>query len=260
MDRLDSLLVKKGLVTSRTRGEYEIKNGNVLVDGKVVTKPSTKFNEDAIIVINNKFDYVSKGALKLLKAIEVFNIDLSDKVMLDIGSSTGGFSDVALRNNVKKVFAVDVGTNQFDKELQKDSRIELYENTDIRNFNITEEIDTVTIDISFISVTKIIDKLKEINPKEIILLIKPQFECGKEISDKYKGIPLNKEVHKEVINKVINCFKNINYNIFGLTYSPITGGSGNIEYLAYFTKDNKKEIDIDEVIKVSFINLKKNNE
>ena len=102
MDRLDSLLVKKGLVTSRTRGEYEIKNGNVLVDGKVVTKPSTKFNEDAIIVINNKFDYVSKGALKLLKAIEVFNIDLSDKVMLDIGSSTGGFSDVALRNNVKK--------------------------------------------------------------------------------------------------------------------------------------------------------------
>lgn len=255
MDRLDSLLVKKGLVTSRTRGEYEIKNGNVLVDGKVVTKPSTKFNEDVDIVINNKLDYVSKGALKLLKAIESFNIDLSNKVMLDIGSSTGGFSDVALRNNVRKVIAVDVGTDQFDKNLQKDSRIELHENTDIRNFNITEEIDTVTIDVSFISVTKIISKLEEINPKDIVLLIKPQFECGKEISDKYKGIPLNKEVHKDVIEKVIKSFNDINYNISGLTYSPITGGSGNIEYLAYFTKDNKKEIDVEEIINNAFKNL-----
>lgn len=255
MDRLDSLLVKKGLVTSRTRGEYEIKNGNVLVDGKVVTKPSTKFNADVDIVINNKLEYVSKGALKLLKAIESFNLDLSNKVMLDIGSSTGGFSDVALRNNIKKVIAVDVGTDQFDKNLQKDSRIELHENTDIRNFNITEKIDTVTIDISFISVTKIISKLEEINPEEIILLIKPQFECGKEISDKYKGIPLNKEVHKEVIEKVIKSFGDINYSISGLTYSPITGGSGNIEYLAYFTKDNKKEIDIEEIINNAFKNL-----
>ena len=255
MDRLDSLLVKKGLVTSRTRGEYEIKNGNVLVDGKVVTKPSTKVSDDQDIVINNKFDYVSKGALKLLKAIESFNIDLSNKVMLDIGSSTGGFSDVALRNNVRKVIAVDVGTDQFDKELQKDNRIELHENTDIRNFNITEKIDTVTIDVSFISVTKIISKLEEINPEEIILLIKPQFECGKEISDRYKGIPLNKEVHKEVIEKVIKAFEDINYSISGLTYSPITGGSGNIEYLAYFTKDNEKEIDIEEIINNAFKNL-----
>lgn len=255
MDRLDSLLVKKGLVVSRTRGEYEIKNGNVLVDGKVVTKPSTKVSDDQEIIINNKLDYVSKGALKLLKAIEVFNIDLSNKVMLDIGSSTGGFSDVALRNNVKKVIAVDVGTDQFDKNLQKDSRIELHENTDIRNYNITDKIDTVTIDVSFISVTKIISKLEEINPKEIVLLIKPQFECGKEISDKYKGIPLNKEVHKEVIEKVINSFENIGYNIFGLTYSPITGGSGNIEYLAYFNKGSKKEIDISSKIIEAFKEL-----
>jgi len=256
MDRLDSLLVKKGLVTSRTRGEYEIKNGNVLVDGKVVTKPSTKFNADVDIVINNKLDYVSKGALKLLKALEVFNIDLSNKIMLDIGSSTGGFSDVALRNNIKKVIAVDVGSDQFDKELKKDSRIELHENTDIRNFNIKEEIDTVTIDVSFISVTKIIIKLEEINPKEIVLLIKPQFECGKEISDKYKGIPLNKEVHKTVIESVIKSFENIGYNINGLTYSPITGGSGNIEYLGYFKKDNKKEINIDVIINKAFKELK----
>lgn len=253
MDRLDSLLVKKGLVSSRTRGEYEIKNGNVLVNGKVITKPSTKFNEDVIIVINNKFDYVSKGALKLLKAIDTFNIDLKDKVMLDIGSSTGGFSDVAIRNNIKKIIAVDVGTDQFKL---RDARIELHEGTDIRNFNIKEIIDVVTIDVSFISVTKIINKIEEINPKEIVLLIKPQFECGKDIADKYKGIPRNKEVHFDVIEKIINEFKNINYNIQGLTYSPITGGSGNIEYLGYFTKDNIKEIDINEIINEAFKNFK----
>ena len=255
MDRLDSLLVKKGLVPSRTRGEYEIKNGNVLVDGKIITKPSSKFNEDVNIVINNKFDYVSKGALKLLKAIEVFNIDLNNKVMLDIGSSTGGFSDVALRNNIKKVIAVDVGTDQFDKNLQKDTRVELHENTDIRNFNITDKIDTVTIDVSFISVIKIISKLEEINPEEIVLLIKPQFECGKEISDKYKGIPLNKEVHKDVIKKVIKSFEKIGYNIQGLTYSPITGGSGNIEYLGYFKKSDKKEINIKENVDNAYNSL-----
>lgn len=253
MDRLDSLLVKKGLVSSRTRGEYEIKNGNVLVDGKVITKPSTKFNEDVIIVINNKFDYVSKGALKLLKAIDTFNINLKDKVMLDIGSSTGGFSDVALRNDIKKIIAVDVGTDQFKL---RDARIELHEGTDIRNFNIKEIIDVVTIDVSFISVTKIINKIEEINPKEIVLLIKPQFECGKDIADKYKGIPRNKEVHFDVIEKIINEFKNINYNIQGLTYSPITGGSGNIEYLGYFTKDNIKEININEIINEAFKNFK----
>ena len=252
MDRLDSLLVKKGLVVSRTRGEYEIKNGNVLVDGKVVTKPSTKVSDEQEIIINNKFDYVSKGALKLLKAIESFNIDLSNKVMIDIGSSTGGFSDVALRNNIKKVIAVDVGTNQFDKELQKDPRIELHENTDIRSLIIEDQIDTATIDISFISVTKIISKLEEINPKEIVLLIKPQFECGKEISDRYKGIPLNKDVHKTVIESVIKSFEDIGYYISGLTYSPITGGSGNIEYLGYFTKKEYDNIIIDNIVDEAF--------
>ncbi len=257
MDRLDSLLVKKGLVTSRTRGEYEIKNGNVLVDGKVITKPSTKVSGDQEIVIKNKFDYVSKGALKLLKAIETFNIDLSNKVMLDIGSSTGGFSDVALRNNIKKVIAVDVGTNQFDKELSKDSRIELHENTDIRSLIINDRIDTATIDISFISVTKILSKLEEINPKEIVLLIKPQFECGKEISDKYKGIPLNKDVHKSVIDQVIKSFEKIGYYISDLTYSPITGGSGNIEYLGYFTKNENNNIIIDSVVRDAFKELTK---
>lgn len=257
MDRLDSYLVKNGLVKTRTRSKYEIENGNVSVNGKIITKPSFKVSDEDEIIVNNSFDYVSKGALKLLKAKEEFNIDFNNKVMLDIGSSTGGFSEVALRNNIKKIIAIDVGKDQFNKDLQKDDRVELHEETDIRDFNIKEKIDLITIDVSFISVLKIIDKIKEINPNEIVLLIKPQFECGKEIADKYKGIPLNKEVHKEVINRVINNFKNINYMIQDLTYSPVTGGSGNIEYLAYFTKNNFKEINIQSIVEKSFEYFKK---
>ena len=256
MDRLDSYLVTHNLVTSRSKGQYEIEKGNVLVNGKVVTKASFKVSDEDQVMVKDAFDYVSRGALKLLKAKEVFSIDFNDKVMLDIGSSTGGFSEVALRNNIKKVIAVDVGKDQFDDKLKLDNRVELHEETDIRDYTVKDKIDIVTIDVSFISVTKFIDKLGVINPSEIVLLIKPQFECGKDIADKYKGIPLNKEVHINVINSIINSFCAINYNIQDLTYSPITGGSGNIEYLGYFTKDSKKEISIEQVIEDSFKELK----
>jgi 23S rRNA (cytidine1920-2'-O)/16S rRNA (cytidine1409-2'-O)-methyltransferase len=175
-------------------------------------------------------------------------------VLLDIGSSTGGFTDVALRNDIKKVIAVDVGKDQFNEKLKEDKRVELYEQTDIRSFTPKDKVDIVTIDISFISVLKIIDKLKEISPNEILLLIKPQFECGKEISDKYKGIPLDKSVHYNVINNIINSFNKEGFYIQNLTYSPIRGGSGNIEYLGYFSKEKTKEIDINGVIKKAFKN------
>ena len=256
MDRLDNVIVTLGLVSTRNKGQYEIENGNVLVNGEVVTKASKKVSLEDNITIKDRFDYVSKGALKLLKAKDVFNIDFNNKTMLDIGSSTGGFSDVALRNNIKKVIAVDVGTNQFDSVLKQDKRVELHEGTDIRSIILTEEIDMVTIDISFISVLKIVDKINEINPKEIVLLIKPQFECGKDIADKYKGVPLDKEVHYNVINNVIDSFKKIGYNIQNLTYSPIKGGSGNIEYLAYFKKKENISIDIKKVIEDGFNNFK----
>ena len=255
MDRLDSYLVTHNLVSTRNKGQYEIEKGNVLVNGKVVTKASFKVSDEDDVKVNNSFDYVSKGALKLLKAKEVFNIDFNNKTMLDIGSSTGGFSEVALRNGIKKVIAIDVGKNQFDNKLKQDKRVELHEETDIRNYCVDEKIDIITIDVSFISVTKFIDKLKEINPDEIILLIKPQFECGKEIADKYKGVPLNKEIHGEVINKIVSDFEKNNYNIQDLTFSPITGGSGNIEYLACFTKDNEKKIIVNSVIDKAFKEL-----
>ena len=256
MDRLDNYLVIHNLVTSRSKGQYEIEKGNVLVNGKVITKSSYKVSSEDEITIKDVFDYVSKGALKLLKAKESFNIDFNNKVMLDIGSSTGGFSEVALRNNISKVIAIDVGKNQFDNKLKIDSRVELHEETDIRDYNVMDIIDIVTIDVSFISVTKFIDKLKDINPNEIVLLIKPQFECGKEIADKYKGVPLNKEVHYNVINNTIKSFNEIGFNIQKLTYSPIKGGSGNIEYLGYFIKDKSNNIDINNVIDEAFNTLK----
>ena len=254
MDRLDNTLVKRNLISSRTRAIYEIKNGNVLVNDKVIVKPSKIVKDEDNIIIKNKLNYVSKGALKLVKAIDKFNIILKNKVLLDIGSSTGGFTDVALRNDIKKVIAVDVGKDQFNEKLKEDKRVELYEQTDIRSFTPKEKVDIVTIDISFISVLKIIDKLKEISPSEILLLIKPQFECGKEISDKYKGIPLDKSVHYNVINNIINSFNKEGFYIQNLTYSPIRGGSGNIEYLGYFSKEKTKEIDINGVIKKAFKN------
>ena len=254
MERLDNTLVKRNLISSRTRAIYEIKNGNVLVNDKVIVKPSKIVKDEDNIIIKNKLNYVSKGALKLVKAIDKFNIILKNKVLLDIGSSTGGFTDVALRNDIKKVIAVDVGKDQFNEKLKEDKRVELYEQTDIRSFTPKDKVDIVTIDISFISVLKIIDKLKEISPNEILLLIKPQFECGKEISDKYKGIPLDKSVHYNVINNIINSFNKEGFYIQNLTYSPIRGGSGNIEYLGYFSKEKTKEIDINGVIKKAFKN------
>ena len=230
MDRLDNILVKRNLISSRTRAIYEIKNGNVYVNNEIVTKPSKKFDDNISIDIKNKLEYVSKGALKLLKA---------------------------LKNNIKKIIAVDVGKNQFDISLRNNEKIELHEKTDIRNFVIKERIDIVTIDVSFISVTKILDKLSEIKTlNEIVLLIKPQFECGKEIADKYKGVPLNKEVHKNVIKNIINSFKKINFNIQDLTYSPIKGGGGNIEYLSYFTRNDISKFNLENVINKAFSLLK----
>lgn len=257
MERLDNVLVKKGFFESRNKAIYEIKSNNVLVNGKVENKPSKQINIDDKIEIINKLKYVSKGGLKLEKAINEFNLDLSNKIMLDIGSSTGGFSDVALRNNIKKIIAVDVGVNQFNKKLLESNKIDLYENTDIREFDVSKyNIDFVTIDVSFISVTKIIPKLSEIKDlKEIVVLVKPQFECGKALSDKYKGIPLNKEIHKSVIKDITVAFKTISFYIQNITFSPIKGGSGNIEYLAYFKNEEEKVINIDKIIQDAFINL-----
>lgn len=256
MTRIDIELVKRGIFETRNKAQNEIKNKIVYCNNVCITKPAFDVTDTDIIEIKGeKLKYVSRGGLKLEKAIKEFNINLNDKILIDIGSSTGGFSDCAIQNGIKKVYAIDVGTNQFDKNLRQNNKINLYENTDFRNIdnNIINDANIASIDVSFISVTKLTNKLKELtNLKEIICLIKPQFECGKELSDKYRGVPLNKEVHSTVINKVIESFKENDYYINNLTSSPIKGGNGNIEYLAYFKRDNEKNIDIEKVINEAF--------
>lgn len=256
MTRIDIELVKRGIFETRNKAQNEIKNKIVYCNNICITKPAFDVTENDIIEIKGeKLKYVSRGGLKLEKAIKEFNIDLKDKTLIDIGSSTGGFSDCALQNEIKKVYAIDVGTDQFDKNLRLNNKINLYENTDFRNIdnNIINDANIASIDVSFISVTKLTSKLKELtNLKEVICLIKPQFECGKEISDKYRGVPLNKEVHKSVIENVIKSFKDNNYYINNLTSSPIKGGNGNIEYLAYFKRDKERSINVEEVVNKAF--------
>lgn len=256
MTRIDIELVKRGIFETRNKAQNEIKNKIVYCNNVCITKPAYDVTDTDIIEIKGeKLKYVSRGGLKLEKAIKEFNIDLKGKILIDIGSSTGGFSDCALQNGIKKVYAIDVGTDQFDKTLRLNNKINLYENTDFRNIdnNIINDANIASIDVSFISVKKLTNKLKELtNLKEIICLIKPQFECGKEISDKYKGVPLNKEVHKSVIENVIKSFKDNNYYINSLTSSPIKGSNGNIEYLAYFKRDKERSINIEEVVNKAF--------
>ncbi len=256
MTRIDIELVKRGIFETRNKAQNEIKNKIVYCNNICITKPAFDVTDTDIIEIKGeKLKYVSRGGLKLEKAIKEFNINLNDKILIDIGSSTGGFSDCALQNGIKKVYAIDVGTDQFDKTLRLNNKIILYENTDFRNIdnNIINDANIASIDVSFISVTKLTNKLKELtNLKEVICLIKPQFECGKEVSDKYRGVPLNKEVHYKVINDVINSFEENNFYINDLTSSPIRGGNGNIEYLAYFKRNKEKNINIEKVVNKAF--------
>ena len=215
--RLDNYLVENDYFDTRNKAQIAIKNNNVLVNNKCINKNSYIVNSnDEVKIVGEVLKYVSKGGLKLEKAINEFDINLSNKVMCDIGSSTGGFSDVALQNNIKKIYAIDVGSNQMDNKIRNNKKIVLYENTDFRKIdsNILLDVDIITIDVSFISVTKLLPYINKLgNVEEIVCLIKPQFECGMEIASKYKGIILNKDIHKNIIERVIKEFNNINYYV-----------------------------------------------
>ncbi|MBQ6109833.1 MAG: TlyA family RNA methyltransferase [Alphaproteobacteria bacterium] len=251
--RIDIALVNKGLFESRTRAVNAIKNGVVFYGEQKIIKPSFFVeNPDLISVRGDVMPFVSRGGLKLAHALDVFNIDMFGRNMIDIGSSTGGFCDVALRAGVAHIVAVDTGSNQMHKSLRDNPKIDLHEQTDFRciDDDLVKEVDIATIDISFISVTKIIDKLTTL-PKirDIVCLIKPQFECGPEISAYYRGVIRNSDVHKSVIKNVIDSFVEHGFVCVGLVVSPIKGGSGNIEYLAHFVRGkSKKMIDIETTV------------
>lgn len=239
--RLDLLLVEQGFFPTREKAKTNIMAGLVFVDNQRVDKPGAMVVEAASIrVQGDAIPYVSRGGLKLAKAIEVFQLDLQDKIVLDIGASTGGFTDCALQKGAKKVYAVDVGYGQLAWKLRQDPRVVNLERTNIRYLEASqlgEPVDVATIDASFISLTLVLPKaVEQTKPEgEIMALIKPQFEAGKEKVGK-KGVVRDPDVHREVIGKVVNFAQSLGLWVKGLDFSPVTGPEGNIEYLAYLAK------------------------
>lgn len=256
-ERLDVLLVQKGFFETREKAKRAVMAGLIIVDDKKIEKPGTqiKLDKDPDIRIKGEvMKYVSRGGMKLEKAIEVFSMDFNKKVILDVGASTGGFTDCSLQNGAEFVYAVDVGTNQLDWKLRNDDRVKSIENMHIKNLSPenldNRKVDYVVMDVSFISITKVFKhliKFMEENSK-LMALIKPQFEVGKENVEK-GGIVRDPSKHKLAIEKVIECAEKEGLHINGLDYSPITGTKGNIEYISIFSfKDLAGELDIQGVI------------
>ena len=250
--RADVILYEKGLVDSREKGKRVIMDGSVFIGNLRIDKPGEKLDEDVEIIIKeNPNIYVSRGGLKLEKAIDSFDLSLQDKVTMDIGSSTGGFTDCMLKNGASRVFAVDVGYGQLDWKLRNDSRVVVMERTNIRNVtneDIGEKINFISIDVSFISLRLVLPVAKNLLDENggVVALIKPQFEAGKDKVGK-KGVIRDKKIHFDVIKSVMQFCLEIDLGIYGLTYSPITGATGNIEFLIYL-KNNINNIIDDESI------------
>ncbi|MBP3232642.1 MAG: TlyA family RNA methyltransferase [Anaerovibrio sp.] len=253
-ERLDVLLVEKNLVQSRARAKTTIMAGLVLVDGNRIDKAGTMVKVNANIrILGNDIPYVSRGGLKLEKAIKKFGVVLTGKVTADIGASTGGFTDCMLQNGAVRVFAIDVGYGQLDWRLRTDERVINMERTNIRNVtptDIGELIDLASIDVAFISLEKVLPAVKAILKAdgEAVALIKPQFEAGREKVGK-KGVVRDARVHLEVIHRVVNIAREMGFITRGLTFSPVKGPEGNIEYLIWLTKDGLAENNVtDELI------------
>jgi len=240
-ERLDVLLVKRNLAASREKAKAIIMSGNVYVEGQKEDKPGTAFPEEVKIEVRgNTLPYVSRGGLKLEKAMKEFHVSVDGKVCTDVGSSTGGFTDCMLQNGAKKVFAIDVGRGQLDWKLRQDPRVVCMEKTNIRYVtpeDIGEPVDFSSIDVSFISLTKVLTPIRNYLAEqgEIVALIKPQFEAGREKVGK-KGVVREKSTHLEVIEAVTGYAVTHGFSVEELTFSPIRGPEGNIEYLVHLIK------------------------
>ena len=245
-ERLDVLLVKKGLASSREKAKAIIMSGIVFVDGQREDKAGSTFDEKQEIIVKGKtLKYVSRGGLKLEKAMKNFDIVLKDKVCMDVGASTGGFTDCMLQNGAVKVYSVDVGHGQLDWKLRNDERVVCMERTNMRYMtedDIDEKASFVSIDVSFISLTKILPAVYRIlnTGGEVVALIKPQFEAGREKVGK-KGVVRDPKVHLEVIQTVLQTAMDLGFSILDLEYSPIKGPEGNIEYLVHLKKSQEGE-------------------
>lgn len=251
--RLDVLLVERGYAASREKAKAIIMAGGVFINGEREDKAGTVFDPEKIKTFEVKgaaIPYVSRGGLKLEKAFRVFPLNVSDKVCMDIGASTGGFTDCMLQNGARKVYAVDVGHGQLAWQLRNDERVICMERTNFRYITeqeIPEEIDFASCDVSFISLTKILLPTRNLlrDGGEMVCLIKPQFEAGREKVGR-KGVVRDKAVHREVICKVIDHAADLGFRIQGLSFSPIRGPEGNIEYLLYLQKDAMEAAELTE--------------
>ena len=266
-ERLDVLLVKRNLAESREKAKAVIMAGNVFVDGQREDKAGSIFPPDVSIEVRGHvLPYVSRGGLKLEKALANFDVDVKDCVCTDVGSSTGGFTDCMLQNGAKKVYAIDVGRGQLDWKLRNDPRVVCMEKTNIRYVtpeDIGEPVDFSSIDVSFISLTKVLTPIRDYLKAdgEIVALIKPQFEAGREKVGK-KGVVREKSTHREVIRKVMDHAQSIGFDLCALDFSPIKGPEGNIEYLIHLKKSGGAEgenrgIDPDAVVDRAFEEIAK---
>ena len=252
--RLDVYLTEKGLTTSRERAKSLIMAGQVYIKNQKCDKACTMLdeNETDVEIRGEQLKYVSRGGLKLEKAMDEFPIDLNNKVTMDIGASTGGFTDCMLQNGAKKVFAVDVGYGQFAWKLRQDPRVVNMERTNIRYVtpdDIGESIDFASIDVSFISLKLVLPTAYNLlsDDGEIVALIKPQFEAGRGQVGK-KGVVRDKNIHFEVVRTVLDFAVETRFSVLGLSYSPIKGPEGNIEYLAFLKKSENALNLTDEII------------
>lgn len=265
-ERLDVLLVKRNLAASREKAKAIIMSGNVYVDNQKEDKPGTTFPEESKIEVRgHTLPYVSRGGLKLEKAMKEFQVSVEGKVCTDVGSSTGGFTDCMLQNGAVKVFAIDVGHGQLDWKLRQDERVVCMEKTNIRYVtpeDIDDALDFASVDVSFISLTKVLGPARALlkDNGQMVCLIKPQFEAGREKVGK-KGVVRDKAVHEEVINKVIDFALEIGFSVHNLEYSPIKGPEGNIEYLVYIEKTGEavkeESVDVHAVVEAAHGELDK---
>jgi len=265
--RLDVLLVERGLQESRQKAQATIMSGLVFVEGQRVDKPGTAvLNDAAIEVRGNALKYVSRGGLKLEKAMATFPIDLKDNICADIGASTGGFTDCMLQNGAAKVYAVDVGYGQLAWKLRSDERVVCMERTNARYLTheqIPDELDFASVDVSFISLKLILPALCGIlkDKGHVSCLVKPQFEAGREKVGK-KGVVRDPAVHLEVLENFLIHAKESGFTVLGMTFSPIRGPEGNIEYLGYLEKGEwvEKEFDLKALVDASHETLKEHGE
>jgi 23S rRNA (cytidine1920-2'-O)/16S rRNA (cytidine1409-2'-O)-methyltransferase len=253
-ERLDVLLVERGLAPSREKAKTLIMAGDVFVNGQREDKPGTTFSEEKITsleVRGEKLPYVSRGGLKLEKAVKNFDFSLKDKVCMDIGASTGGFTDCMLQNGASKVYSVDVGHGQLDWKLRSDERVVCMEKTNFRYMvrdDIGDDLDFASCDVSFISLTKILLPARRLlkDCGEMVCLIKPQFEAGKEKVGK-KGVVRDPKVHEEVVHRIIDFTAIAGFEVLHLDFSPIKGPEGNIEYLVHIRKNPEMNEEVAEL-------------